>query len=187
MANVENLTNTILEEAKRKSEAILAEANQQANAMLERAQRETDEEIARIERASKNEAERAAERVLSGARLTVRNEELALKQALMDRVFIRAKEALTKMGPKEFKEFVEHSLQNVEAEKDQVILVAPERKKALGDTVVGRPVEAADDIGDGFVIRAEKTFLNFRFDALVDAARQTMESEIGDLLFAKEG
>lgn len=186
MANVENLTNTILEEARAKSEAILAEATQQANAIRERAQRETDEEIARIQRAAGNEAERAAERVLSGTRLSVRNEELALKQEQMDRTFLRAKEVLAEMGDADFKSFVEHALESVPSESDQVVVVPSNRQKALGQTVAGRPVEADEHAADGFVVRTAKTFLNFRFDALVDAARQNMESEIGDLLFEKE-
>lgn len=187
MANVENLTQKILDDAKREAAEILEQATAKAAQLAERKARETEEDIARITRSAENESERTRERVLSNARLKSRNEELTIKQEKMDLAFSRAKELLSAMPDAEYKAFVEKTVKALGEGKEQVIIIPEKRKQAIGSTIGGRAVETAADAPDGFAVREGKLYLNYYFDSLVDASRDEMEQEVRDSLFAKEG
>ena len=186
MAKVENLTQKILDDARKQADAILAEHEEKRRQTGERKQRELEEELSRIERSSENEAARIRERVLSNARLTTRNEELTIRQGKMDEAFQRAKTLLAEMPDAKFKTFVENTLKNINANEAQAILVPEKRKGALGNQVAGIPVEVDPGSADGFSVRSERVFLNYRFDSLVESVREEMEQEIRASLFEKE-
>lgn len=186
MAKVENLTQKILDDARQQADAILREHEEKRTHADDRRNREREDEIARIERSAENEAARTRERVLSNARLTARNEELTIRQEKMNEAFQRAKEKLTEMPDAAFKSFVERTLKNIGPTGAQAIVIPETRKAALGDTVSGIPVEVEPGSADGFSVRSERVFLNYRFDSLVNSVREEMEQEIRASLFEKE-
>ncbi len=187
MANVENLTQKILDDAKREASEILAQAKEKALQITDRKGKETEEEVQRITRSAENEAERSRERVLSNARLKVRNEELSIKQEKMEEAFTRAKALLSEMPDAEFKAFLENTLKNLGTGTNQVVQIPAKRKAAVGTQIAGRPVEVTDAVTDGFSVKEGQLYFNYYFDALVDASRDEMEQEVRDSLFAKEG
>lgn len=186
MAKVENLTQKILDDARAQAEEIRREHEEKRNYVLERKERELEEELTRIARSAENEAVRTRERVLSHARLTTRNEELTIRQKKMDETFDRAKELLETMSDETFRTFVENTLKKIGETGARAILVNDKRKGALGDSVAGIPVEIDPGSEDGFSVRSDRVFLNYRFDALVDSVREEMEQEIRASLFEKE-
>lgn len=186
MAKVENLTQKILDDAKQRADEILREHEEKRRQVIDRKNRELEEELNRIGRSAENEAARSRERVLSNARLTTRNEELTIRQEKMDEAFQKAKEKLSDMPNAEFKTFVENTLKKLGDAGAQAILVPENRKQALGDKVAGIPVETDHGSADGFSIRSERVFLNYRFDSLVDSMREEMEQDIRASLFEKE-
>lgn len=186
MANVENLTNKILEDARQEADQMIADAERRASEIVDQKRRETEQECSRILRSAENEADRASERVFSNVRLQTRNEELMIRQEKMDEAFTKAKEMLQDMDDTAYKNYVTKVLEKLGTGQNEVVHVPQKRKAALGDQILGRKVEVSSDSTDGFSVQQDQVFLNFRFDALVESMREEMETEIRDILFSKE-
>lgn len=186
MANVENLTQKIIEDAKQEAERFIAAAKEKAEEISTNKAKQTESEVARILRSAENEATRASERVFSNVRLKTRNEELTIRQEKMEEAFGLAKEKLHNMDDAEYKSYVEKVLGRLDQDKEQIVHVPEKRKDALGSSIAGRPVQVSKDNADGFSVQQDQIFLNFRFDALVESMREEMETEIRDILFSKE-
>lgn len=183
MSNLDNLTQKILDDAKNRASEIVKGAEKRNDSLINHRVKEANERKEKILEKAETEAEMLKDRVISSAELKVRDEKLSAKQEVMDAVFQKAKDRLSDLDQKEYIEFVEASLRDIDTEGKPSLLVQKEKAqqlKELSDKVVLVDDESVDS---GFILKYGDIIYNYTFDALVDEIREDLEGEIAQQLF----
>lgn len=198
-AKAKKLCDRIVGEARTKAAEIVAESRVVAERELERAKAEAESSAEAYLAKAKAEAERDSQRRVSVGQLDLRNEELALKQGLIDSVFDEALARLRSMGADEYGRLLTSivmglslngSYQLVAAATDEPRIGAPlvnslneaMKSRGLGTVQFGGYSEA---IEAGFILVQGDVVLNFSFVDMLSDFRETLEGEVAQLLFGQ--
>lgn len=183
MSNLNNLTQKILEEAKFKADEIIQDAKVKSDGIINSKVKEAqDLKLKTIGRAE-SEAVLIKERVISNAELRVRDEKLKVKQEVIDRVFKESKNALLNIDDKVYIKFLQSNIKDLSLKGNEVLVVPENRKEKVMTLKLPIKVSKNESLESGFIIKDEKTLLNFSFDSLVDFLREELETEIAQDLF----
>jgi Archaeal/vacuolar-type H+-ATPase subunit E len=198
MANIENLTGKILEEAREKEKEIIASANLESEKILSKKLQEAEEIKKEILDKAKEESKAKKERIISNALLKVRNEKLSVKQKVMDEVFERALEELCKMTPDAFKDYFRESILNLDITGDEVIILNEQTKKVIEKKFIDEVNSAlkargkkdgltisseAGKFKGGYILEKDGIEINNTFEALISSKKDELEYEVANLLF----
>ncbi|MBW9155165.1 V-type ATP synthase subunit E [Clostridium tagluense] len=198
MSNLENLSSKIVEDASIKAEAILKEAKDNGALIIENKVKGAKElELQMLEKA-KIEAITVKQRIISNAKLTVRNEKLVAMQKMIDKVFAKSLENLLVMGENEYLELVKKYLLSMPIAGDEEIILPGKYKsimskdylsqintglKAAGKIGEIKLSEQPRDINSGFIVLKNGIEINNTFESLVNSLRAELEPEIVEELF----
>lgn len=182
MANLEQLTEQILQDAREKAQGILDEAKAQADARISQALRESESRKAIFLTRARNEAELMAERIASGTNLRIRDQKLKAKGQVIDRVMEQVKNKLAVLPAQETTRFILNGLNGRTLKPDEVLLVPAgleaELKKVLANVrVEGRPGLS------GYIIDRNGVMENHSFDTTLDYMKEDLEAEAAQILF----
>lgn len=194
--------------AKKLCDKIIAEARSEAAQIIDKAKAAARDEIARAEAEAKASAdqllareravaERDAQSRVSMGQLDLRNDELAVKQELIESVFNEALERLKAMTPGEYSQLVSSIVLRLEPQGAMELLVAESDRGRLDETAVqalNAELKAkcpgtirfggyTDSIETGFALREGDVALNFSFVDILSDLRETMEGEVASILF----
>ncbi|MBZ9624792.1 V-type ATP synthase subunit E [Clostridium sp. FP2] len=198
MSNLENLSSKIVEDASIKAEAMLKEAKDNGALIIENKVKGAKElELQMLEKA-KIEAVTVKQRIISNAKLTVRNEKLVAMQKMIDKVFAKSLENLLVMGENEYLELVKKYLLSMPIAGDEEIILPGKYKsimsedylsqintglKAAGKVGEIKLSEQPRDINSGFIVLKNGIEINNTFESLVNSLRAELEPEIVEELF----
>ena len=138
MSNIKNLTEKILEEAKHKEKEIAAYAESEKEKILSSKIKEAEDE-----------------RIISSTTLKVRNEKLEIKQKLISEVFDKALEELCSMNSSKLKNFIKHTILDLDIEGDETIILNEDGKSKIDDKFI-------EDLNFIFLARNKKGELKVR-------------------------
>ena len=184
----------VLAEAKEQAQEILAKADEQVQQIQDQAQRdlaELEQDIqAEVEQAGRQEEHR----ILAGARGAVSSEILRAKHKALEGVFAAAKEALAKMGEKEYRAMLADWLKEGAVSGQETVVPAEGEKHldagllnevnaALGEK--GKLQLSKDKIpgAGGFMMQEGKVRTIATWETVLGQARRELEPEIGGRLF----
>jgi len=135
-------------------------------------------------------------RMLANARMEIRKEYLSARHALLDEVFIKANEQISRLGDAEYQKLIVGLMVKATESGDEEVVVGKNENRIndrlikdvnrqLGPGYRGNLRMANDraDIGSGFILRRGKVQVNVSTDVLVAQARETLEMEIAGELF----
>ncbi|MDO5717786.1 MAG: V-type ATP synthase subunit E [Tissierellia bacterium] len=181
MSNLENITQKIMEDAKK----TVAEIDMETGAKTEQIIKTRVDEAIKVkekilERAKLNAAS-AKDKIISTAQLKARDEQLTAKQRVMDRVFEKSKEKLKNLSDEDYLGFVEKRLKELNLKDSKEIIAQKGREKLLESK--GYKVSTGESVDSGFAILDGKTVINYDFSDLVDFNRLDLEGEIAKILF----
>lgn len=193
MANIENITKKIVEDAKAKKEEILSKANSDKEKTINNKVNEAKAEETLIIERAKREASTKKERMLSNAALTVRNNKLEAKQTIISNVFESALEELCKMNEEEYKNFIVNTIASLSINGDENIILNETGKKLVDETLLNEinsklkgNLKVSDEVRNfrgGFIIEKNGVEINNTFEALVDSMKEDLEFEVARVLF----
>lgn len=198
MSNINNLTSKIMDDAKLKASSIMDEAKQEETKIVSKKVDEAGRLKANMLEKAKEEGERKKERVLSSAKLEVRNNKLAAKQEMINLVFEESIEKLSDMSSEDFLKFMKASILEAEISGTETLVVSEDFKGAVTEEVLkeindalvrsgkkGKLVLASDSrkVKPGFIIEKQGIELNYTFEALVDSLREELLGEVANALF----
>ena len=106
MSNVKNITSKILKDAEVERDSILAAAEEEKNKIISKRVNNAKELEKEILAKAELEANSKKERIISSAKLKVRNDKLAEKQSVMNGVFEEAINRLCSISTEEFESFI---------------------------------------------------------------------------------
>lgn len=198
MSNIKNLTEKILEEAKHKEKEIVTYAESEKEKILSSKIKEADDEKKLILLKAEEEAKTKKERIISSTTLKVRNEKLEIKQKLISEVFDKALEELCSMNSSKLKNFIKHTILDLDIEGDETIILNEDGKSKIDDKFVEdlnfiflarnkkgelKVREENGNFKGGFIVEKNGVEINSTFEALMDSMKDELEYEVSKALF----
>ncbi len=198
MSNIKNLTEKILEEAKHKEKEIAAYAESEKEKILSSKIKEAEDERKLILLKAEEEAKTKKERIISSTTLKVRNEKLEIKQKLISEVFEKALEELCSMNSSKLKNFIKHTILDLDIEGDETIILNEDGKSKIDDKFVEdlnfiflarnkkgelKVREENGNFKGGFIVEKNGVEINNTFESLMDSMKDELEYEVSKALF----
>ncbi|WP_286907946.1 V-type ATP synthase subunit E [Clostridium sp. UBA1652] len=198
MSNIKNLTEKILEEAKHKEKEIAAYAESEKEKILSSKIKEADDEKRLILLKAEEEAKTKKERIISSTTLKVRNEKLEIKQKLISEVFDKALEELCSMNSSKLKNFIKHTILDLDIEGDETIILNEDGKSKIDDKFIEdlnfiflarnkkgelKVREENGSFKGGFIVEKNGVEINNTFESLMDSMKDELEYEVSKALF----
>ncbi|MFT5871733.1 MAG: V/A-type H+-transporting ATPase subunit E [Clostridium sp.] len=198
MSNLENLTSKIVEDANIKAEALLKEAKDNEALLIESKVKVAKNLVVQMLEKAKIEASTTKQRIISNAKLTVRNEKLVAMQKMIDNVFVDALKKLLVITDKEYLELIKRYLLSMQIAGDEEIII-PGKYTSIVDgeylSQINTALKASGKIGQiklssdvrdiksGFIVLKNGIEVNNTFESLVNSLRDELESDIVKELF----
>lgn len=185
----EQVVQKILEDAKAKA----AEITEQEQKVLQAQKNQFDAELKSYDDQTKLLAKQAAQgaelQILASARMEVANGLLAQKRQLLDDVFVKAAEQITKLPDAEYLGFMQKLMTQAVRSGNEEVVVSKDEKRIDAAFVkkVNENLKLSDKKGDfkaGFILKEGKININVSIDVLLAQARQELEIELAKKLFS---
>ena len=193
MSNVKNMTSKILKDAEAGKENILAAAEEEKNKIISNKVSSANEIAQEILEKAEVEAKSKKERVISSAKLKVRNNKLAAKQEIIDEVFEKSIDKLTKLSKEDFLNFVKNAISSMNLSGKQTLILNEEGLKFVDEAFIdelNKNVDAQIILGEtagnfkgGFILENNGIEINSTYEALVSSLRDELEFEVAKVLF----
>ena len=194
MSNVKNITSKILKDAEAGKENILATATEEKDKIISKKVSSANEIAKEILDKAEVEAKSKKERVISSAKLKVRNNKLAAKQEIIDEVFEKSIDKLTELSKEEFLSFVENTILSMNLSGKQTLVLNETGLKFVDATFIeelNKKVnaeitlsETAGNFKGGFILENNGIEINSTYEALVSSLRDELEFEVAKVLFS---
>lgn len=198
MKGLEAIKKQIIEDARAESDKQLDQARQRAaerRAVRLAAQAKT---LAELRARNSEEAAMRKERMLTAARLDARKKLLSVKQEMIGKAFVSAEDKIRRLPAEEYRTFmadvvarysetgneeVTVSGRDLEVLDHEFIRLANQRLQAAGKTGALKLSERSGDFDGGLVMIGRNSEINCTLKALVRQVRQSLESEVAQILF----
>ena len=193
MSNVKNITSKILKDAEAGKENILAAAEEEKNKILSKKASAANEIAQEILQKAEADAKSKKERVISSAKLKVRNNKLAAKQEIIDEVFEKSINKLTELSKEQFLNFVKNSILSMNLTGKQTLILNETvlkfvyysfinelNKEAKATIALSK---TAGNFKGGFILENNGIEINSTYEALVSSLRDELEFEVAKVLF----
>lgn len=193
MSNVKNITSKILKDAEAGKENILAAGEEEKNKILSKKASAANEIAQEILQKAEADAKSKKERVISSAKLKVRNNKLAAKQEIIDEVFEKSINKLTELSKEQFLNFVKNSILSMNLTGKQTLILNETGLKFVDDSFIdelNKEAKAtialsktAGNFKGGFILENNGIEINSTYEALVSSLRDELEFEVAKVLF----
>ena len=193
MSNVKNITSKILKDAEAGKENILAAAEEEKNKILSKKASAANEIAQEILQKAEADSKSKKERVISSAKLKVRNNKLAAKQEIIDEVFEKSINKLTELSKEQFLNFVKNSILSMNLTGKQTLILNETGLKFVDDSFIdelNKEAKAtialsktAGNFKGGFILENNGIEINSTYEALVSSLRDELEFEVAKVLF----
>lgn len=193
MSNVKNITSKILKDAEAGKENILVAAEEEKNKILSKKASSANEIAQEILQKAEADAKSKKERVISSAKLKVRNNKLAAKQEIIDEVFEKSINKLTELSKEQFLNFVKNSILSMNLTGKQTLILNETGLKFVDDSFIdelNKEAKAtialsktAGNFKGGFILENNGIEINSTYEALVSSLRDELEFEVAKVLF----
>ena len=197
MAGADNLKNRILSDARAEADANISQARREADSIVLKAREEAQAlHASLVEKAERDSIERER-RLISVAELEGRKEKLAVKQRLIEALFIHAIEILCKKPDSEYEALLVDMISNIAAGDEEVFLSARDNRRLSSGFIrtvnqslaaKGKPgglklSQEARQIKGGFILRSGQIEINNSFETVVKMQKDSLESLAVKMLF----
>lgn len=193
MSNVKNITSKILKDAEAGKENILAVAAEEKDKIISKKVSSANEIAQEILDKAEVEEKSKKERVISSAKLKVRNNKLAAKQEIIDEVFEKSIDKLTKLSKKEFLSFVENTILSMNLTGKHTLILNEAGLKSVTPAFIeklNKKIDAQITLSEtkgnfkgGFILENNGIEINSTYEALVSSLRDELEFEVAKVLF----
>ena len=193
MSNVKNMTSKILKDAEARKENILATAQEERNKIVSKKESSANEIAKEILEKAEIEAKSKKERVISGAKLKVRNNKLAVKQEIIDEVFEKSIDKLTQLSKEDFLRSVENTILSMNLSGKQNLILNKQGLEFVNasfieelNSKVNAEITLSETVGNfkgGFILENNGIEINSTYEALVSSLRDELEFEVAKVLF----
>lgn len=182
MAGLENILNKIIEDANKKADEIIKKAEEKRDSIIEKREDDAKFLADKIDAISKKEREDILKRAKSGAELKSRDDILAEKHKLIDKILEKAIIELENLSEEDFVKYVKNNVSGVE-DKNSILDVPSKYRDAIKNANLGFKVSDTD-VERGFVLHNGNLVYNGDFKSIVKSEREDLEKFLAEKLFS---
>ncbi len=197
MSNLNNITSKIIKDAEEKRDEILNAAKEESNSIISKEIKKAKNlEVELIEKA-KIEAKARENRVISNAKLKVRNNELKAKQDIIKKVFEKSVERLNSLSTLEYKEYILKTLNSLDLDGTEILIINKKDEEIINNEFLAHlnkklislgkkgeiSVLANGNFSRGFILDRNGIQINNTFESLVKSLKGELELEVTKVLF----
>ena len=193
MSNVNNITSKILKDAEVERDSILASAEEEKRKIISKKVDSAKVLETQMLDKAKNTGNSLKDRIISSAKLKVRNDKLVEKQAIIEEIFNASIEELSKIEGKDFLNFIKNSIlaMDIDSEKNLILnqkglnSIETNFIENLNKEIKGniKLINKPGNFKGGFILEKDGIEINNTYEALVSAYRDELELEIVKVLF----
>jgi V/A-type H+/Na+-transporting ATPase subunit E len=198
MTGIDRIKEQILQDSQAKANSILDDAKKQATELIEKANVNARQKSEEIQKKASSDASEKLRISRSMLELEMRKDILSTKQQLIEEVFQKALDSLSKMENNEYEAILYKLIVDaVETGEEEILLSKHDKNRLPGDfgnklnqvlVQAGKKgnlklSDEARDIIGGFVLKAKGVELNYSFEALLRMDRDEIEPEVAAILF----
>lgn len=195
MADINNLTSKILKDAEERKESILTSGEEEKEKILSKKLAKAKELEIEIIKKAENEAKSKKERILSSAKLKVRNDKLTAKQEVIREIFKDSIEKLSVISGDELLGFIKDSILSLGEIGEQTMILNEkgmdvvdltfiyELNQALGEKGNIKLSQEVGNFKGGFILEKDGIQINNTFESLVNSLKDELEFEVARALF----
>ncbi|MEG0250687.1 MAG: V-type ATP synthase subunit E [Peptostreptococcus sp.] len=180
MAELSNLTNRILDEAKVSADEIVKSAELKVEKIMEKSKEQAKTSYDSIVEKGALEAENLKERLKSNAKLKARDNELNAKQEVIKRVF---EEALEDVKNIDNEKLVSYIQKNASFSEGSLLVVQKDKLNLIKERFPQSRVSEERFVESGFVEISGGIEKNFTFGTQIDYIKDEIQGEIAKVLF----
>ena len=185
---ITDITNKIIEEARKRADILRADANTTAQHIAE----ETQEKKKKLEEVHQKNLAKAIEenkkKVELAAELEVKRKLDAQKRTLIDEVFALTAKELSSLSDRDYEEIIISLAQKL-TEKSAQTLRVPEQRKETTENAVKKAgvtyaaVQTDPNITGGFILDGKNFSYNLSFEEIIANKKSELEILVAKLLF----
>lgn len=198
MTGVEKIKEKILQDSEVRAQSIVADAKKQAEEIIEKANVKAVQKADEIQKKANSDAAEKLKISSSMLELEMRKDILSTKQQLIEEVFQKALDSLSKLENNEYEATLYKLIVDAIESGDEEILLSKNDKNRLPADFVSKlnqvivqagkkgNLKLSDetrDIMGGFVLKAKGVEINYSFEALLRMDRDEIEPEVAAILF----
>jgi V/A-type H+/Na+-transporting ATPase subunit E len=198
MTGIDRIKEQILQDSQAKANSILDDAKKQALELIEKANVNARQKSEEIQKKASSDASEKLRISRSMLELEMRKDILSTKQQLIEEVFQKALNSLSKMENNEYEAILYKLIVDaVETGEEEILLSKHDKNRLPGDfsnklnqvlVQAGKKgnLKLSDeerDIMGGFVLKTKGVEINYSFEALLRMDRDEIEPEVAAILF----
>lgn len=198
MSNLNNITSKILKDAEEKNENIISTANAEKDIIISKKINEAKEIELEIAKKSQIEAKSRKERIVSAAKLKVRDNKLGAKQEIIEATFKTSIDKLCSSSKEDFKNFILNSVLSIKVDGDETLVLNEAGMKIIDEAFIKELNESLNakgingniklssqtgEFNGGFILQKNGIEINNTYEALVDSLKEELEAEVASVLF----
>lgn len=195
---IKDINDKIISDAKIQANKIIAEAEDNANNIIKKGEKEADNIKKVILYKINQEASLRKSKILTEANLEAKKTILLEKQKIMEDVFDKALESITKLNSKDYLSFIKKMiLDNIESGDETIFTGSLDKDKICKDFIeeINKELKVKDKIGElrlstsylpikgGVVIGSGKIRKNISLEFLLKKIREELEIQVSKDLF----
>lgn len=199
MSDVKNITSKILKDAEVERDSILAASEDEKNKIISKRVNSAKALESEMLSKARQEGKSKKDRIISSAKLKVRNDKLAQKQSVIDDVFDEALNKLCTISVEELSNFIRRSILSMDIEGDENLVLNREGLKVIGlefmDSLNAelkdkglkgeiRLLKKEGSFKGGFILEKNGIEINNTYEALISSLRDELEFEVAKVLFS---
>jgi len=180
MAELNRLTDRIIDEANKAAEEILSEAKAKVERIEVNSKNQSESKYRAIVEKGEQEAATLKERLRSNAILKARDNELKVKQEVIQRVY---EAALKDMKNIDSEKYVEYIKNNATFSEDTILIVQEDKFELMKENFPSANISGDRFTDSGFIEVSGGIEKNFTFDAQLNYIKDEVQGEIAKVLF----
>lgn len=201
MAGIDNLKRRILKDDEDRAKQALDDAASRSEEMLKHAGEKADLLVREAASKAIKDGEDRKERIIARAGMDARNSILSAKQEAISRILKLAQDKISRMGSREYTDFIEELILNSVEYGDEEVIFAEEDKKRLDPDIISRVNDklslknikgslkfSSEDrkITSGFILKRGGIEMNCSISSQIRMLRDSLEVELAGILFEKK-
>lgn len=183
MSNLDKLTSKILNDAKEKAKKIIENAEINAREKYEEDIKKYNNRKNILKENALRERELISERIKSSGSLKVRNEKLAARQIVIDKVINSLLNVLINMSEEEYINYIKNNIELTSLENKK-IMVMEKYYNVVKKLFPQLKIDDKEFVSSGFILEEKGIQENYTFEVKLNFMRDELEVEISKMLFS---
>ena len=194
MNGIEKITQRIASDAQAEVDRILGDARDEAGRIAANYRAQADAEAAELAAKNEKAAAEREERLVSAAQMEARKVQLAAKQEMVEKAYIRALDKLCALPEEQYVAILADLLVKASSNGKEEAVFSPEDRERVGEAAVakanelsGKQLRLSDEtqpIRGGFILKDKNVEVNCTFETLVRLQKAETAGAVAQKLFA---